>query len=116
MIEQYKNTEKERAWQEYLKSSLDSKSDYECFMTGFEAGISHQKEITDLTLRNETSDWLWRKFMDFCKSRGRSPASFNDLFEIVGEFRKNKPKENLNEEKIDAEIRIRSDKTLNNEV
>ena len=32
-------------------------------------------------------DWLWCKLMDWCKKRGTSPASHNDLFAIVGEAR-----------------------------
>lgn len=32
-------------------------------------------------------DWLWIKLMDWCKKRGVSPASYNDLFAIVGEAR-----------------------------
>lgn len=32
-------------------------------------------------------DWLWCKLMDWCKKRGTSPASYNDLFAIVGEAR-----------------------------
>lgn len=32
--------------------------------------------------------WLWCKLMDWCKSRGESPANYDDLFAIAGEAHK----------------------------
>lgn len=32
--------------------------------------------------------WLWCKLMDWCKSRGVSPANYDDLFSIAGEAHK----------------------------
>lgn len=32
-------------------------------------------------------DWLWQKLMEICRRRGAFPASYNDLFEIVGQAR-----------------------------
>lgn len=59
--------------------------------------------------RASDGGWLWEKFMDFCKKRGVSPTAYNDLFLIVGEFRK---KNNIDRQNVlmDEEIRIRAEK------
>jgi hypothetical protein len=57
--------------------------------------------------KGDDGDWLWIKFMEFCKKRGVSSGAYGDLFNIVSEFRK---KNTLDRQAIlmDDEIRRQS--------
>ncbi len=69
---------------------------------------SYHIHPSTMPAKGNDGDWLWKKFMEFCKKRGVSPATYGDLFDIVGDFRK---KNILDRQAIltDDEIRRQSD-------
>lgn len=51
------------------------------------AGILRRMLSEEFGLEQDLADWLWIKFMDWCKKRGVAPANYNDLFYIIKELR-----------------------------
>lgn len=59
-------------------------SEAQAFDYGYESG-SKRREVKTSAVPN--GDWLWGKFMDWCRKRRVNPADYNDLFAIVADAR-----------------------------